>query len=306
MSPASYAPATLAALIAWLAPIGVAPPARAQAVSTPPALMIAPGPQDRVLVIAPHPDDETLCCAGVLQRARANGAATAIVWITAGDGFEFDAMLVEHTPWPRQADLRQLGAQRLGEASAAAAELGVAPAQQYFLGYPDRGIAALMSEFYQHPYRSSHTGLSAADYPQALSPHAAYTGSNLEHDLARVIDQFEPTLVLAAAPEDRNPDHNASGTLARRLLDQRGQLARLRYWIVHAPHWPQPRGYQPQRALSPPAVAATLHWESLPLSDEERAHKLAALDDHRSQMELMGWYLQSFVRANELFARAVN
>src|SRR5579863_3659795 len=131
MSPATHAPATLAALIALLAPIGVAQIARAPAASTSPALMLAPGAQDRVLVIAPHPDDETLCCAGILQRARANGAATAIVWITAGDGFEFDAMLVEHTLWPRQAQLRRLGAQRLSEASAAAAELGVPPAQQY-------------------------------------------------------------------------------------------------------------------------------------------------------------------------------
>jgi LmbE family N-acetylglucosaminyl deacetylase len=306
MSPATHAPATLAVLIALLAAIGAASTARAQAASTPPALMIAPGAQDRVLVIAPHPDDETLCCAGILQRARANGAATAVVWITAGDGFEFDAMLVEHTLWPRPADLRQLGAQRLSEASAAAAELGVPPARQYFLGYPDRGIAALMSEFYQRPYRSSHTGLSAVEYPQALSPHAAYTGSNLERDLARVIDQFEPTLILAAAPQDRNPDHNASGALARRLLERRGQLDRLRYWIVHAPHWPQPRGYQPQLPLSPPAVAATLQWDSLPLSAEERAHKLAALGDHRSQMELMGSFLQSFLRANELFARPPN
>jgi LmbE family N-acetylglucosaminyl deacetylase len=309
---ASHAPGTFAVLIALLVPIGAASAARAQAPPTAlaaaaaPTLMIAPGPQDRLLVVAPHPDDESLCCAGILQRARANGAATAVVWITAGDGFEFDAMLVEHTLWPRQADLRQLGAQRLSEASAAATELGVPPAQQYFLGYPDRGVTALMGDYYQRPYRSSQTGLAAVAYPQALSPSAAYTGSNLARDLARVIDEFAPTLVLAAAPEDRHPDHNASGALTRRLLQQRGQLNRLRYWIVHAPHWPLPRAYEPQLPLSPPAVAATLQWESLPLSAGERAHKLAALEDHRSQMQVMGSFMQSFVRANELFARPGN
>jgi LmbE family N-acetylglucosaminyl deacetylase len=303
MSLASHAPPALAVLIALLGPIGAAQPARAQGA---PALMIAPGAHDRVLVVAPHPDDESLCCAGILQRARANGAVTAVVWITSGDGFTFDAMLVEHTLWPRAAHLRQLGAQRMAEASAAAAELGVPATQQYFLGYPDRGVTALMSDNYQRPYRSTHTGSSAVLYPQALSPYAAYTGSNLERDLARVIDQFAPTLVLAAAPQDRHPDHNASGALARRLLQRRGQLDRLRYWIVHAPHWPQPRGYQPQLPLSPPAVAATLHWESLPLNADERAHKLAALDDHRSQMQLMGSFMQAFVRANELFARPGN
>ncbi len=298
-------PGILIALVALIAPIGAAQ-AALPAPAAAPAPMLAPGPQDRVLVIAPHPDDESLCCGGILQRARANGAAIAVVWVTAGDGFEFDAMLVEHSLWPRQSDLRQLGAQRLAEASAAAAELGVPPAQRYFLGYPDGGVTALMSDFYQRRYRSTHTGLDAVDDAQALTPHAAYTGSNLERDLARVIDQFAPTLVLAAAPEDRHPDHNASGALARRLLLQRGQLDRLRYWIVHAPHWPQPRGYQPQLALSPPAVAARLQWESLPLSAQERSHKLTALGDHRSQMQLMGSFLQSFVRANELFARPGN
>ncbi len=294
---ASNAPTAFAALLALL--LIVPREGQAQAAL---ALMRAPGPQDRVLVIAPHPDDESLCCAGILQRARANGAATAVVWITAGDGFSFDAMVVEHSLWPRQADLRQLGAQRLTEAAAAATELGVPRSQQYFLGYPDRGVAALMGDYYQRSYRSKYTGVSAVSYPQALSPYASFTGSNLERDLARVIDQFQPTLVLAAAPQDRHPDHSASGALARRLLERRGQVDKLRYWIVHARHWPQPRRYQPEMSLAPPAVAAALPWQSLPLSGDERAHKLAALREHRSQTRLTETFMLSFVRANELFA----
>jgi LmbE family N-acetylglucosaminyl deacetylase len=296
---ASNAPAALATLLALVGLIG--PRSNACAQATPPA-MAAPGPADRVLVVAPHPDDESLCCAGILQRAHANGAATAVVWITAGDGFALDAMLVERSLWPRQADLRRLGARRLSEAAAAAAELGVSHAQQYVLGYPDRGISALMGDYYQRSYRSAYTGLNAVHYPQALSPYASFTGSNLEHDLEHVIEQFQPTLVLAAAPEDRHPDHQASGALVRRLLERRGQLEHLRYWIVHAPHWPRPRRYRPQSALVPPAIAAARPWQSLALSAPERAHKLAALRDHRSQLELTEPVMLSFVRANELFA----
>jgi LmbE family N-acetylglucosaminyl deacetylase len=299
MPPASKAPAGLAALIALYALL--APLAAGAAQSALPE-MRSPGPLDRILVVAPHPDDETLCCAGLLQRARTAGAATAIVWITAGDGFELDAIVVERTLWPRAADLRQLGAQRLAEAGAAAAELGVPRSRRYFLGYPDRGVAALMSDYYQRTYRSRYTGLSAVAYPQALSPFASYTGSNLERDLARVIEQFQPTLVLAAAPQDRHPDHSASGALVRRLLERRGQLDRLRYWIVHAAHWPDPRGYRPQLPLSPPPEASGLPWQSLALSDSERSHKLSALRAHRSQMKVMQPFMQSFVRANELFA----
>jgi LmbE family N-acetylglucosaminyl deacetylase len=267
-----------------------------------PAPMPVPGPHDRILVIAPHPDDESLCCAGMLQRAASRGATIAVVWITAGDGFALDAMLVEHSLWPTQSALRLLGRQRLVEAAAAATELGVPPEQQYFLDYPDRGVAALAGDYYQRSYRSPSTGLTAVAYAGAFSPGASYTGSNLERDLARVIDGFQPTLVLAAAPQDRHPDHSASGALARRLLAERGQLDRLRYWIVHAPHWPQPRGYQPQLPLVPPAQAVALRWQQLALSATERAHKLAALRDHQSQLRVMETFMLSFVRANELFA----
>jgi LmbE family N-acetylglucosaminyl deacetylase len=292
-------PTALAVLIALL---GAMAPRAAAAAQAAMGAMRAPGPLDRILVVAPHPDDESLCCAGILQRARANGAATAVVWITAGDGFELDAIVVERTLWPSAADLRQLGAERLAEASAAADELGVPRSRRYFLGYPDRGVAPLLSDYYQRSYRSSYTGLSAVPYPQAMSPYASYTGSNLERDLQRVIDQFQPTLVLAAAPQDRHPDHSASGALVRRLLERRGQLDRLRYWIVHAPHWPDPRRYRPELALPPPAVATALQWESSALTSPERAHKLAALRAHRSQMKVMESFLLSFVRANELFA----
>jgi len=267
-----------------------------------PAPMPVPGPQDRVLVVAPHPDDESLCCAGILQRAASRGAAIAVVWITAGDGFALDAMLVEHAPWPTQSVLRRLGEQRLTEAAAAARELGVAPERQYFLDYPDGGVAALTGDYYQRSYRSAATGLTAVAYAGAFSPGASYTGSDLARDLARVIDSFQPTLVLAAAPQDRHPDHSASGALARRLLAERGQLDRLRYWIVHAPHWPQPRAYQPQLPLAPPDDASALHWQQLALSAAERAHKLAALRAHRSQLRVMQSFMLSFVRANELFA----
>lgn len=262
--------------------------------------------QDRVLVVAPHPDDESLCCAGLLQRARASGAAIAVVWITAGDGFEFDAMLVERTLWPSDKQLQRLGAQRLTEAHSAASELGVPAAQQYVLGYPDRGVVPLLGEFYQHVFQSKYTGLSAVSYAQAQSPYASYTGANLERDLGHVIDQFHPTLVLAAAPEDTHPDHHGSGALVRRLLEQRGELSYLRYWIVHAPQWPAPRGYLPQRSLSPPASAANLQWQTFTLSAEERSHKLAAVRDHRSQMQLMSRFMLSFVRANELYTRGAN
>ena len=63
--------------------------------------MATPSAADRVLVIAPHPDDETLCCAGILQNALKAGATVGVVWITAGDSFEIDAIVAERTLRPK-------------------------------------------------------------------------------------------------------------------------------------------------------------------------------------------------------------
>jgi LmbE family N-acetylglucosaminyl deacetylase len=265
-------------------------------------LMAVPGANERVLVIAPHPDDESLCCAGLLQQAREAGALVGVVWITAGDGFELDALVVEHTLSPDSASMQRLGRQRLHEARAAADTLGVPRASQYVLGYPDRGLESLMGRYYQRPYRSKYTASSTVRYADAVSPGAGYTGRNLERDLEQVLSEFRPTLVLAAAPQDLHPDHRASGELARRLLERRGQLALLRYWIIHARHWPRPYGLNPDLPLAPPAIASSLHWQSLPLSEAQRATKLAALNQHGSQMQLMAPLMKAFVRADELFA----
>jgi LmbE family N-acetylglucosaminyl deacetylase len=294
-------PGRLLMLAALLAPAMVALSASAA-----PALPQMPSldAHDRVLVVAPHPDDESLCCAGLLQQALQRGASVAVVWITAGDSFELDAMLVERSAWPGGDVMRRLGAQRLAEAHAAADALGVPRSAQFQLGYPDRGVLALTRDYYARPYHSKYTDVSAVPYAGAVSPGASYTGANLERDLTQVIAQFRPTLVLAAAPQDRHPDHSASGALVRRVLARRGELSELRYWIVHAPGWPRPLGLEPDLPLAPPATAAALAWQSLPLSEPQRLRKLAAVRAHRSQMQLLSPFMKAFVRANEIFAAA--
>jgi LmbE family N-acetylglucosaminyl deacetylase len=267
--------------------------------------MPAPAVSDRVLIVAPHPDDETLCCAGLILQAQRAGAAVAVVWLTDGDGFEIDAVVVERTLRPRGGGLLHLGAQRMSEAQAAAAVLGVPPENRYFLGYPDRGIARLLDADPDSLYRSGYTGATRVPYASALHPGTTYTGRNLRTDLGEVIATFRPTMVMVAAPQDRHSDHARSGGLSRELLAQRAPGARLYYWIVHAGReWPRPRYYSPQLPLLPPQTAAALDWQVLPLDSGQRALKLLALRAHRSQMEVMSPFLLGFVRANELFAPA--
>ena len=97
-----------------------------------------------LLVVAPHPDDETLCCAGIIQRVVHAGGQVSIVWITSGDASELDMLLIEHRLFSA-AKARELGARRMREARAAANLLGVPAARQLFLGFPDRGVLKILS-----------------------------------------------------------------------------------------------------------------------------------------------------------------
>jgi LmbE family N-acetylglucosaminyl deacetylase len=260
---------------------------------------------DRILVVSPHPDDESLCCGGIIQRALANGASVAIVWVTAGDAFELDAFVTERHLRLRGRGMERLGHMRIAEALAAGEHYGIPRDALDVLGYPDRGLELLLGDYHDLPYRSPYTRTDRVPYARVPSPGARNTGRNLERDLGRVIDRFAPTLVLAAAPEDVHRDHAASGEFARRLLEARGQADRLRYWIVHAGHhhWPQPHGLHRDLPLGVPPVAPDREWQSFTLTDEEQRGKLAALELHRTQWEVMANLMRAFVRRNELFAK---
>ncbi|GEM86259.1 PIG-L deacetylase family protein [Meiothermus granaticius] len=261
------------------------------------------GPADRLLVLSPHPDDEALCCAGAMQQALKAGAQVYVVWFTNGDGFEWDAMLLGHTPRPGPQALRQLAATRQAEARAAARILGVPEAHLFFLGYPDQGLARLLREYRSRPYISRYTALSWVPYGGNLTPGSLYTGENLERDFKRVLDRVQPTQVLAPSPQDAHPDHRAVAELALQVLAARGESERLRYWIVHGGlEWPLPKGLHPTLPLEPPPRGRGLEWTSLPLSQDEATKKLQAIQAHHTQMRLLGRFMRAFVRQNELFS----
>jgi LmbE family N-acetylglucosaminyl deacetylase len=256
-----------------------------------------------LLVVSPHPDDETLCCAGAIQRVLKAGGRVSVVWITSGDGSELSMLIVEKSLFINSDKLRDLAAKRMQEARAATALLGVPAAQQFFLGYPDRGLLLLMTDNYATPYHSRFTGATRVPYPTALFPGDPYTGQSLERDFDAVLDRVHPTLVLAPSPEDGHPDHRASGILAIRALSHRNELSKGRYWIVHGGEgWPSPRGYSPDIPLNPPPRGKGLEPTAFVLTEEERTRKLQAVRAYRTQMEVMSSFLLAFVRTTELYS----
>lgn len=262
--------------------------------------------QDRVLVIAPHPDDESLCCGGLIERARRAGAEVAIAWVTSGDGFQWSARVVQRRLRVRGRGLTALARTRIAEAETAAVLLGVPHERQYFLGYPDRGILPLVLDYYYFytPWRSRYTGSSSVVYPEALSPGSLYTGADLERDMNQVLDEVRPTLVLVPSPQDTHPDHRAVGILANRLLHARGEGGRLRYWIVHGGRgWPTPRAFRPDLPETIPPRGRGMEWVSLALDAKDVAAKRSAVMAHATQTRVMARVMLSHVRRTELYSR---
>jgi LmbE family N-acetylglucosaminyl deacetylase len=284
-----------AALAVRAAGCGAAPPAAAESLPRLDA-------QTSLLVVAPHPDDETLCCAGVIQRVVRAGGRASVVWITSGDASELDLLLIEKSLFAKPQKARDLAARRMREARTATARLGLSAAEQLFLGYPDRGVLRLLTDHRATPYTSGFTAAAAVPYPAALFPGHPYTGESLERDFAAVLERVHPTLILAPSLDDSHPDHRAAGLLTIAVSTRRGMLPGVRYWIVHGGEgWPSPRGLMPGVPLTAaPRTRGPLAVFALEPSEEDRM--LGALRAYDTQMRTLAPFLLAFVRSTELFA----
>ena len=259
--------------------------------------------QTSLLVVAPHPDDETLCCAGVIQRVVRAGGRASIVWITSGDASELDLLLIGKSPFVKPETARDLAATRMREARAATTRLGVPAAGQLFLGYPDRGVLSLLTDHRARPYTSGFTGAAAVPYPAALFPGHPYTGESLERDFAAVLARTHPTLILAPSPRDSHPDHRAAGLLTVAVSTRYGVLSGVRYWIVHGGEgWPTPRGLLPGVPLTAAPRSHALALAAFALEPAEEDRKLQAVRAYDTQMRTLAPFLLAFVRSTELFA----
>lgn len=291
-------PAALAASLASAA--AAAAPAASGAAELPPL-----DGRTSLLVVAPHPDDETLCCAGIIQRVARAGGRVSVVWITSGDGSFLDLLLIEKSLAGSAARQRALAVRRMREARTAAALLGVPDQGQLFLGYPDRGVLELLTDHRDTAYTSPATAAAAVPYADALFPGHAYTGASLEHDFVAVLERVQPTLVLTPSARDSHPDHRATALLTLRVMARRGELAAVRCWIVHGGEgWPGPRELSPGLPLARAPLLGGVALASLALTPAEEDRKLAAVRAYPTQLTTLAPFLLAFVRTTELFTAA--
>ncbi len=160
---------------------------------------------DRLLIIAPHPDDESIAAGGVLQVAKAAGAAVRVLVLTDGDNNPWPQRWIEKR-WRIDAAARaRWGARRRVEAEAALRLLGIDLGDVHFLALPDMGV----------------TDLLMRDDAAVVSVLRAQAES------------FKPTMLVTPAPSDRHPDHSAAFLLATRACAQANADVRVLAFAVH-------------------------------------------------------------------------
>lgn len=264
----------------------------------------------RLMIIAPHPDDETLCCGGVIQVAKSMGVEIKVVVVTNGDGQPLAPIAFDRRFDPRAVDYISLGERRQAEALSALEQLGVTAQDITFLGYPDRGLLPLWINDWHTgcPIRSWFTRATHSPYPLTYNPSAVYCGKNLFDDLYALMVREHPDVIFIPHPNDEHPDHRATSNFVQMALAmerERDSLYQPVVWgyVIHYGLYPQPKGKHLNKALLPPSPLAGRpdRLARLDLTPAEVTTKMEAIQQYATQLRLLGDFLPSFARGNEIF-----
>lgn len=293
----------------------------------------APAPRERVdlLIFAPHPDDETLCCAGVILQAVAQGKTATVVEFTSGDGFPAAAAALTSKPLEKltPADFRELARRREMEVANAIAKLGMRPGDLILLGYPDSGLDYLYRHAGKTPYRQKFTDATQTyavvqqDYHAAMhGAPAPYTHAALLADVVELIKSLAPSEIYVTSQFDGHPDHQAAYWFVRDAVAVASYHGKFYTYLNHAGpgaenEWPWPHAITPLL----PFAAHQFKGEQIPrglpwppprrvtLTPDQAQKKLEAIRAHLSRendasKKLMPGereFLESFVKSEEIF-----
>jgi LmbE family N-acetylglucosaminyl deacetylase len=265
----------------------------------------------RLLIISPHPDDETLAAGGVIQQALAAGSQVKVVIVTNGDGQKFAPALISRKIAPHPRDYIVIGERRQAESRAALHILGLTQyADIVFLGFPDRGTNPIWLADWntQCPYTASYTRVKKNPYPDTYQANNAYCGNDLLKDLQTIIEGYKPDLIIVPHPADQHPDHGAVSNFARlaiamTMVKDKTYAPVVWGYLVHYGMFPQPRGKYFGQVLMPPErlMGKNNGWGRVELNLSQVALKYSAIEAYSSQNLLLGEFLPSFARRNELF-----
>ena len=210
---------------------------------------------DRVLVLAPHSDDEALGAAALIKKSLQSGAQVKVVLVTNGDGFRRAVGIEYGTIIPKPDEYINYGYKRQTESISALKSLGMKEQDIVSLGYPDGGISKMWSINWTEadPCFSKYTQTCSSPYNNSYSGETLYAGENLYSDFVKIIEDFEPTVIVYPHSNDRHPDHWAVNAFVKYSI-VRSNYAPQHEWLylVHRGDWPTPFKRRRNMYLTPP------------------------------------------------------
>jgi len=265
----------------------------------------------RLMVVSPHPDDESLAAAGLIQRVLSLGGSVKVVFMTSGDGFPEGVEKETRIARPTAQDYRNYGKLRKKEARQALRALGMKKEDVVFLNFPDGGLRNLLQKHWidRRPYfRSPFTLDDRPQVDDTLLPNVEFNGEDVKREIEKLLLDFHPSLITVADSRDQHPDHCSTYFFVSKSLKTYRKNyptfdPKILSFLVHFRQWPVGSGAGTGARLNPPEgfPEEGSEWISLALSDQELANKRRCLMEYNTQMLVMGRYLMSFARANELF-----
>ncbi len=264
----------------------------------------------RLMIFSPHPDDESLGAGGLIQRVLKAGGRVKVVFMTNGDGFPEGVEKKDHISHPTAKDYTRYGEERRLEVLKAVAALGMKERDVIFLGFPDGGLTYLRLKFRAHPmpYRSPFTSKNRPPGFEIIVPRTDYCGEDLRKEIQRVLVDFRPNLLAVTPPDDWHPDHSSTYYFVKdALMSLAGKHPNLKprvfTFLIHYGQWPVDQGAGTGLHLNPPDGFPDRgrQWISFALKPDEVKIKRKAILMYHTQMLVMGRFLLSFSRSNELF-----
>ena len=262
----------------------------------------------KILIAAAHGDDETISAFAYIHACIKNNAEVKVILTTNGDAYTDSVCNWKGTASPSCQDYIELGSQRQSETQNALRLAGMTAENIIFLGYPDGMVEQMFMDHLNADkkitYVSPTTGCSRSPYPDSQNSRNSYCSINLLQDIQNTIEAFNPDIIIYPHHQDLHPDHRGTCRFVQAALaGYKNRLQELMF-IVHQGKWPQPQGFSPARELRPPSriiPSSSQEWVYFSLSPSMEALKKKAIMEFTTQIPVMGRFLFSFVRKNELF-----
>ena len=135
------------------------------------------------------------------------------------------------------------------------------------------------------PYTSRNTHCSSSPYEKTFHPNAPYSGRSFLTDLEVILKGYQPTTVYYPHPLDIHTDHWAANCFVTQALHDSGMLDKVKscLYIVHGADKLLTKGYE------------------VKLSKAQSAAKRAAILEYKTQLPVMGKWLENFGKNSEVF-----